>query len=290
MLQAHLHQARIAFKPQIKSNAKRFLVKTNKIAESDLDLYLTQVDGQWGTFVNEAGEPIKAHHLLAAAARSAEAELAAAPVATMNHQTGMFEEPALGPEEEEEDDGEFAGYAGASAFGAMVAPVAPVAPAAAPAVVVRDGKVVDPNAAEQPEDTAADCVYKVGDPCPLCQGAAGNITEHNPGVSCLCHKCGKVFSELTGREVRTGYKRGNANSGYKIEKERPQQNGITRRSAGTLISQIWAMFDEVGPTLTVSQAREMGKERGFNPTTVEIAVYRWRQFNGIQSRQAKAAK
>lgn len=47
------------FKPQAKSNAKRFLVKTCKIDEANVGEYLTQADGEWGTYVDGSGQPVK---------------------------------------------------------------------------------------------------------------------------------------------------------------------------------------------------------------------------------------
>jgi hypothetical protein len=46
------------FKPQAKSNAKRFLISTCKVVETNVEAYLTRVDGQWGTWVDEAGKAV----------------------------------------------------------------------------------------------------------------------------------------------------------------------------------------------------------------------------------------
>lgn len=47
------------FKPQAKQNAKRFLVKTCKVADEDVQDYLTQDgSGAWGCYLNDAGKPV----------------------------------------------------------------------------------------------------------------------------------------------------------------------------------------------------------------------------------------
>lgn len=60
------------FKPQDKSNAKRFLTKTCKVAVEDVGQYIAQdADGKWGTYLDESGQPVR-HQLVYAAQRAAE--------------------------------------------------------------------------------------------------------------------------------------------------------------------------------------------------------------------------
>jgi hypothetical protein len=94
-----------------KSNAKRFLVNTCKIDAAITETYLTQVDGQWGSYVDSDGKPV-----------TLAATLAPAPKA----------------DEEEHDT---AHAVGANVFASMINPTAPVA-APVSATIVRDGKKV----------------------------------------------------------------------------------------------------------------------------------------------------
>lgn len=107
------------FKAQDKSNAKRFLVKTCKL--ENFDAYLTQHEGKWGTYLDEAGVPVpfaKVYGVAAAAQCAQQAAEEQAPAPT--------EAPA--PVEVEEVPGP-----GASAFGAFAVSQLTAEPQPAPA-------------------------------------------------------------------------------------------------------------------------------------------------------------
>lgn len=179
--------------------------------------------------------------------------------------------------------------AGANVFAAMVNPVA--APAAqTPATVVRDGKVVDPDAPQVDDET--DKVFAYTNRCPLCDAVPQNQTWANEGVSCMCHDCGKTYSVTTGREVRAGYTRDNVNKGYSIEKDRPAQNGMKRPSAGTICGNTWAAFDAIRAAtgmVTAADLPGVTTANGWNKNNVMCEFYAWRKFNGISGRQVRPA-
>lgn len=178
--------------------------------------------------------------------------------------------------------------AGANVFAAMVNPVA--APAAqTPATVVRDGKVVSPDAPQV--DDEADKVFTYINCCPLCDAEPQNQTWANEGVSCMCHACGKTYSITTGRGIHAGYTRENVNKGYKIQKERLTQNGKTRRSPGTICGNMWDAFDALRKLHGVVIATDLPAlvdSNGWNKNNVMCEFYAWRKFNGITGRQVRS--
>ena len=182
-----------------------------------------------------------------------------------------------------------ASAAGANVFAAMVNPVA--APAAqTPATVVRDGKVVSPDA--PPADAEAGKVFTYNNRCPLCDAGLQNQTWANEGVSCMCHDCGKTYSITTGRKIEAGYTRENVNNGYKIQKERLTQNGKTRHSPGTICGNIWDAFDALRKLHGVVIAADLPAlidSNGWNKNNVMCEFYAWRKFNGITGRQVRSA-
>lgn len=83
-------------------------------------------------------------------------------------------------------------------------------------------------------------------------------------------------------------------SQYKIEKNRPEQNGIKRPSAGGLCRQVWDAMDALreqasGTIPTSQQVRTLAAEKGWNLNNTMIEFYQWRKFNGITGRAPKAA-
>lgn len=73
-----------------------------------------------------------------------------------------------------------------------------------------------------------------------------------------------------------------------IEKNREEQNGIKRPSAGTLCRAVWDALDKLGiETATSKHAKELAVKKGWNPNNVSIEFYQWRRFNGVTGRQAK---
>jgi len=287
----------IHFKPQAKSNAKRFLVKTSKVAEDDVPLYLTQVDGEWGTYTNEAGEPIKIDKLAGAVDRSIMREIEAhvspaqaaaearvnAPAITTADTPVTVQAATEGVEHAIPDAP--AAMGGFSVFSALGGAPVPAAATAA-STVVRDGKVVDPDAPAERTDKAV----QAGDTCPLCGADHAKQTAANEGVSQTCGGCGKTYSMATGREVRIGYKRDDVNRGYTIEKNRAEQNGVKRPSAGTLCGQVWAALDAVHATHmpVAADLDTIATVNNWNRNNVSCEFYQWRKFMGIKGRQVRA--
>lgn len=74
-------------------------------------------------------------------------------------------------------------------------------------------------------------------------------------------------------------------TGLKIEKDRPEQNGIKRPSAGGKCRAIWDALDsfraETGELPTSKTVKELATDEGWNPNNASIEYYQWRKFNGI---------
>jgi hypothetical protein len=276
-MQAQVHTAAnvVTFKGYAeKSKAKRALVKSFEINELTVPVFLREQDGKWG-FLLKDGVPFVPF---------VEAE-AAAPAAELPTQASILDKVAtdLGYTDEHDDTPTIS-----SAFAMMVTP--PTPPAGAATTVVRDGKIVDPATAAA--DDKGDHAVEAGvDPCPLCGAHHSSQTWANEGVSAFCHGCGKTYSVSTGREVRTGFKRDDVNKGYKIEKNRAEQNGVKRPSAGTLCGQVWAALDAVHATRmpVASDLDDIANANGWNRNNVSCEFYQWRKFNGIKGRQVKSA-
>lgn len=75
-------------------------------------------------------------------------------------------------------------------------------------------------------------------------------------------------------------------SGLKIEKDRPEQNGIKRPSIGGKCRAIWDALDayraETGELPTSKTVKELAADEGWNPNNASIEYYQWRKYNGIQ--------
>lgn len=77
-------------------------------------------------------------------------------------------------------------------------------------------------------------------------------------------------------------------AGLKIQKDRPEQNGIRRQSAGSVGDKLWALYDQAGPEVTLEQAKALAEAAGLSKTSAAIALYNWRKFHGIASRPTGA--
>lgn len=84
-----------------------------------------------------------------------------------------------------------------------------------------------------------------------------------------------------------------AGNGLKIEKDRPEQNGVKRPSAGGKCRAVWDALDaelkRSGSQPTAAFVRTLAAEQGYNPNNASIEFYQWRKFNGITGRQPKPA-
>lgn len=195
------------FKAQAKSNAKRFLVTTCKI--ENFQDYLTQHEGQWGTWV-EDGQPVPFAYVVGTGAPAGEPGDAA---------------PA--------EQVETAPVASSTAFGAFAASQLAGHANEVTATAAQVAATAKPSA-EEPED----------EPAPTARAGATSTT------------------------------------GRKIQKDRPEQNGIKRQSAGSVGDRLWSLFDSIGKDCTLMQAKAMAEAHGLSTTSAAIALYRWRKFNG----------
>lgn len=98
-----------------------------------------------------------------------------------------------------------------------------------------------------------------------------------------CMGCGGHFGEpATFEEPKADAHTG---TGLKIEKDRPEQNGIKRPSAGGKCRAIWDALDEyraeTGELPTSKTVKELAADFGWNPNNASIEYYQWRKFNGI---------
>ncbi len=83
--------------------------------------------------------------------------------------------------------------------------------------------------------------------------------------------------------------------GYKVEKDRPEQNGVIRPSKDGKCRQVWDKCDELrtangGEAPSAKQMREVSEGMGWNTNNTMIEFYQWRKFNGIVGRASKKAE
>jgi hypothetical protein len=80
-------------------------------------------------------------------------------------------------------------------------------------------------------------------------------------------------------------------SGLKIEKDRPEQNGIKRPSIGGKCRAVWdacdAFAQEHGDDPAAKDVKAMAEANGWNPNNASIEFYQWRKYNGIKGCQIK---
>lgn len=144
---------------------------------------------------------------------------------------------------------------------------------------------VAPAAPVTPEPAAPAAFDPLHPHCPEC-GKDVDQTWANEGVSMFCHCCSTTYSSTTGKKINAGFTRPNAPSGYTIQKDRPEQNGVKRQSAGSVGDKLWTLFDTVGAALDIKGAKEMAEAANLSATSATIAFYNWKKFNGF----TKAAK
>jgi hypothetical protein len=166
----------------------------------------------------------------------------------------------------------------ANVFGAMMAQLNGEAPKASAAPVANNGRV------HKLDDTHSGC--------PLCGAGDADVAGVEPDQDAEdprrhCNSCGERFNMLTGQRIRAGYKVENAARGHKIQKGLPEQNGVKKRSEGTLCAQVWDLCDtmraETGDIPTSKDMRRIAPEKGWNLNNVLIEYYQWRKFHGITS-------
>lgn len=96
-----------------------------------------------------------------------------------------------------------------------------------------------------------------------------------------CMGCGHHFGETTEYPAPV--------QGLKIEKVRPEQNGVKRPSIGGKCRAIWDALDayrtETGEMPTSKVVKALAADEGWNPNNASIEYYQWRKFNGIAKGQ-----
>lgn len=73
--------------------------------------------------------------------------------------------------------------------------------------------------------------------------------------------------------------------GLKIEKNRPEQNGVKQPSIGGKCRAIWDALDahalSTGDDPTAKDVKALAATHGWNPNNASIEYYQWRKFNGV---------
>lgn len=110
----------------------------------------------------------------------------------------------------------------------------------------------------------------------------------------LAGLCGIIAGTVTVQEpAAPAPKAEPKTTGLIIEKNRPEQNGVKRPSAGGLCRAVWdacwAHQEIIGTPPTAKEVKAIAETNGWNPNNASIEYYQWRKFNGITGRVAKAA-
>ena len=116
-------------------------------------------------------------------------------------------------------------------------------------------------------------------------GKGSYLSQRDPGFLAgewMCMGCGGHFGQpVTYPEPAAPP----ASTGLKIEKDRPERNGIKRPSAGGKCRAIWdamdAFAESTGDDPTAKDVRDLAAQHGWNPNNASIEFYQWRKFNGI---------
>lgn len=77
-----------------------------------------------------------------------------------------------------------------------------------------------------------------------------------------------------------------AKSGTLKRSEEPViRNGIRHPQFGSTAGELWLMFAEASKSgaVTLTRARELAEQRGYNPSSAGIALYKWRKFHGVKN-------
>lgn len=174
----------------------------------------------------------------------------------------------------------------------------------APADLPHAEALSEPDAADNPMNTTV---------CPECGSTElyvgrinklGFVTDEDKVIG--CHHCdweyevpkpsmlAGLFGNMTGEvpvpEVPAENKAAPKSTGLTIEKDRPEQNGVKRPSAGGMCRAVWdacwAHQQSTGEVPTAKWVKEKAVAEGWNPNNASIEYYQWRKFNGISGRVA----
>lgn len=103
---------------------------------------------------------------------------------------------------------------------------------------------------------------------------------------------GNVAANNPSSATDTSATRAASRSSYVIEKDRPEQNGIKRPSAGGLCRAVWDSMDHhrdiTGAVPNTNDVRFLAEKNNWNKNNAMIEYYQWRKFNGISGRIAAA--
>ena len=110
----------------------------------------------------------------------------------------------------------------------------------------------------------------------------------------LAGLCGIIAGTVTVQEpAAPAPKAEPKTTGLIIEKNRPEQNGVKRPSAGGLCRAVWdacwAHQEITGTPPTAKEVKAIAETNGWNTNNASIEYYQWRKFNGIAGRVAKAS-
>ena len=111
-----------------------------------------------------------------------------------------------------------------------------------------------------------------------------------PKPSMLAGLFGNMTGEVPVPEVPTENKAAPKSTGLTIEKDRPEQNGVKRPSAGGMCRAVWdacwahQLANNMVPT--AKWVKEKAVSEGWNSNNASIEYYQWRKYNGISGRVA----
>jgi hypothetical protein len=121
-----------------------------------------------------------------------------------------------------------------------------------------------------------------------------SVTYHMQGMvnAYECMGCGGQFGDVVDAYVAPAAPAPATGTGLKIEKDRPEQNGIRRPSAGGKCRAVWDAMDLIAngnpAAVTAAQVKGAAEQHGWNPNNASIEFYQWRKFNGVTGRAPKA--
>jgi hypothetical protein len=113
--------------------------------------------------------------------------------------------------------------------------------------------------------------------CPHCDVHLSNGVGDGEKTVYGCLGCGEDFGPTKSKQADR-----HSGTGLKIEKDRPERNGIKRPSVGGKCRAIWDFLDGVvakGEQPTAKLVRAQAETAGWNANNAVIEFYQWRKFN-----------
>jgi hypothetical protein len=119
----------------------------------------------------------------------------------------------------------------------------------------------------------------------------GGATLHQMGMlhhEFECMGCGHMWGDV--RPPYVAPTPAATGTGLRIEKDRPEANGVKRPSIGGKCRAIWDALDAhaeaTGDDPTSKDVKALAATHGWNPNNASIEFYQWRKFNGITKPKA----